>query len=513
MSTPLGSHPMAATSVVLATPPASGAAPRRVRSLLAPLTMAMILAGCASAPTPLQPHAGVSVPEAFSAPAVQVGAQGWTVAPPAEAAPRGAWWLPFADPVLSGLVERADAASPTVQRAAAQVAQARALLRSADAARSVQVGVNAGAMRQAGLTTTGGTTPTTVTSASLAASYEVDLMGRLAGESDAARLDAQAQSALLQSARLLVQADVVQTYLQLRASQSGLALVEQGLEAYRESLRLTERRLAAGDVAELDLARLQAEVSATEAESLALRRQQALLTHALAALVGEPATGFAVPAAPLAVTALPVIPAGVPSAVLARRPDVAAAQASVLAAQARVGVAQAAWFPSLTLTGSAGHASPELSDLFQWSARAWTVNALLSLPLWDGGRRQAQVQGAEARLQAAVADQRAQVLQAFREVEDQLASLQWLQGQAQAQQQAVTAARKATRLSDVRYRNGLVSQLELLDARRTELRNERQALQVRSAQFQGTVALIRALGGGWGADATGVAATPVAQLR
>jgi multidrug efflux system outer membrane protein len=246
--------------------------------------------------------------------------------------------------------------------------------------------------------------------------------------------------------------------------------------------------------------RVQAEVAATEADALALDRARAQLEHALAVLVGAPASGFAL--ADTAWTAgLPVIPPGVPGTVLARRPDVAAAQASLLAAQARVGVAQAAWFPAVTLTGSGGFASPELGDLFKWSARAWGVGALLSLPLFDGGRRDAAVQSAQGRLDEQLAAYRGQVLEAFREVEDQLAGLRLLDEQAQAQARAVEAARRASAISETRYRSGLVSQLELLDARRSELRNRRQALQVRSAQYQATVGLIRALGGGWEAPA------------
>ncbi|MBU2408038.1 MAG: TolC family protein, partial [Gammaproteobacteria bacterium] len=196
-------------------------------------------------------------------------------------------------------------------------------------------------------------------------------------------------------------------------------------------------------------------------------------------------------------TVLPTIPAGVPSTVLARRPDVSAAQKSVLAAQSRVGVAQTAWFPSISLTGAGGYASPELGDLFKWSARSWGIGALLSLPLFDGGRREANVQTASAQLDGALASYREQVLTAFKDVEDQLSSLRILEAQSEVQARAVASSKRATVLSDSRYRNGLVSQLDLLDARRSELRNRRQALQVRSAQYQATVGLIRALGGAW----------------
>lgn len=276
--------------------------------------------------------------------------------------------------------------------------------------------------------------------------------------------------------------------------------MDESLEAYRGTLYLTQRRYQAGDVAELDVARVQTEVAATESEALALERQQAQLRHALAVLVGDVAMGFSLPPAAVE-AALPVIPPGVPSTVLARRHDVSAAQAAVLAAQARVGVAQAAWFPALALTGSAGFASPELCDLFKWSARSWGIGMLLSLPLFDGGQRAAQEEGARARLEGALAAHRGQVLTAFREVEDQLSALRLLAGQAQAQAQAqdraVQSAARAAQLSDSRYRNGLVSQLELLDARRSELRNRRQALQVRTAQYVATLGLVRALGGGW----------------
>lgn len=467
-------------------------APLRLK-LLTPLAAALLLAGCATALPPAVQNAGVPVPAAFSTPQDQAS---WTTAAPAEAQPRGAWWLAFGDAELTRLVERAADANTDVQTAAARLAEARALLRSADAQRMPQVGVGGGVTRQAGANTSNGLQPATLVTAGLNLSYEVDLFGRLSQASQAAQLDAEARAALLQSTRLMVQSDVAQTYLQLRALQTEQQLVQQSLSAYRDTLRLIQRRFDAGDAAELEVVRMQSEVSATESEALALERQQATLSNALAVLVGEVATGFVLPAAQGEVR-LPVIPAGVPGTVLARRPDVSAAQASVLAAQARVGVAQAAWFPAITLTGNGGFASPDLGDLFKWSARSWGLGALLSLPLFDGGQREAQEEGAKARLEAAVAAQRGQVLGAFREVEDQLSSLRLLQGQATVLGQAVQSAERATHLSDVRYRNGLVSQLELLDARRNELRNRRQALQVRTAQYTATIALIRALGGSW----------------
>jgi len=459
-------------------------------SKLIPLVAALMLAGCATAlpDLPSQPEAPAQFKEAGVS---------WTTTPPAQLQDRGTWWTSFNDATLNTLVERAAQNNTGIQEAAARLAQARSLVRSANADRLPQLGVGAGASRQAGAATTGASAPSTLLQAGASLSWEADLFGRLAGARDAAALDAQSREALLQGTRLMVQAETAQAYLQLRALDVERALVRETVAAYADTLRLTERRHQAGDIAELDVVRVQAEVSATEAEALALDRQRATLEHALAVLVGDAASSFALPAGDWS-AGLPSIPAGVPGTVLARRPDVAAAQASLLAAQARVGVAQSAWFPNVSLTADGGFASPELGDLFRWSARAWSVSALLSLPIFDGGRREAGVQGARAQLDGALASYRGQVLVAFKEVEDQLASLRLLQDQSQAQGRAVDAARRATALSDTRYRNGMVSQLELLDARRSELRNRRQALQVRSAQFQATVGLIRALGGGWG---------------
>lgn len=458
--------------------------------LVAPLLAALVLAGCASVPV-AEPHALPATPAAF-----RHGQQDLAPAAVAPAPAQGTWWKSFADPQLDALTEQALAHNTSLQLAAARLAQARALLKSADANRAPQLGANAGASRQGGDAARAAGTAGTVYTAGLSASYEVDVMGRLSKASQAAAQDAKASEALLASARLLVQADVAQTYFALRALDAERALVRETVAAYQDTLKLTERRYAAGDIAELDVVRVRTEVAATESQALSLDRRRAELEHALAVLVGELPSSLTLAEGAWAET-LPVIPAGVPGTVLVRRPDVAAAQSRVAAAQARLGVAQTAWFPSLSLTASAGGASPELSDLFKTSAGLWGVNALLNLPIFDGGRREAGVQSAAAEADAAAAGYREQLLVAFKEVEDQLSGLQLLSAQARVQALAVSSASRALALSDSRYRNGLVSQLELLDARRSELANRRQALQVRAAQYQSTVALIKALGGGW----------------
>jgi multidrug efflux system outer membrane protein len=473
-----------------------------LKTSLIPLVAALVLAGCASTST-FTPAAAPAAPAAFK----EDGGARFTNVGPAEAQPRGAWWAVFADPVLDDLVQRAAASNTDLQQAAARVVAARALLRDAQADLLPQVGAQVGVSRatiQPGLGGAPGQAAN-LGSSGLTASWEPDFFGKLGKTRNAARLDAQASEAALQSTRLVVQSDVAQAYFELRALDAEREIVRQTLAAYADTLRLTERRYAAGDVAELDLARVQAEVAATRSQALALDRERALHEHALALLLGELPTQFSLAPTDWAGT-LPGVPAGIPGTVLARRPDVAAAQLAMQAAEARAGVARLAWFPDVALTANAGYASTDIGDLFKWSARAWGVGALLSLPVFDGGRREAGVQTANAQWDIAAAAYREQVLGAFRDVEDQLASLRLLADQAGAQKVAVDAATRATVLSDTRYRNGLVSQLELLDARRSELANRRVAVQVRAAQYQATVGLIRALGGGWGEGA----ATPTA---
>jgi outer membrane protein, multidrug efflux system len=452
------------------------------------ILLTLLLAGCAASLPKIDAEKLLVIPAEFK--------ENWTIAAPAEAQPRGEWWKAFSDPALDELIARAERSNASIQVAASRLAQARAFVRASDANRSVQVGAGASAERVRGVANGAPGPARSVFGAGVDLGYEVDLFGRLAQATDAAKLDAQAREGLLQSTRLLVQAEVAQAYLALRALDTERALVRSTISAYRETLALTERRWRAGDVAELDVARASTEVAATESEALALDRRRAELEHALAVLVGEVPANFSIEGAEWG-TALPLIPAGVPSSVLTRRPDVSAAQNGMLAAQTRVGVAKAAWFPNLALTASGGYASTELSDLFQWSARAWGIGALLSLPLLDGGRRRAGIESASAELDGAVASYREQILVAFKDVEDQLAALRLLAEQAEAQGRAVSSASRSTALSETRYRNGYVSQLDLLDAQRSELRNRRQALQVRSAQYQSTVALVRALGGSW----------------
>jgi multidrug efflux system outer membrane protein len=296
---------------------------------------------------------------------------------------------------------------------------------------------------------------------------------------------------------------VAQTWFRLRALDAELATVEQTVRLREESVRVTGRRFELGDIGEFDLARAKTELSTARAEAIGLQRRRATAEHALAVLLGKPASLFTAPATPLLDTAaLPLIPAGLPSTLLERRPDIASAQRTMEAANARIGVARAAMFPALSIGANGGGVAGTVADVFKWSSRSWLLGAALSMPLIDGGRNRGNVVRSEAALEEAVGSYRQSVLTAFAEVEDNLAGLRILAGQGAEIEQALVSARRSADLAQKLYDAGRSGYLELLDAQRNLAAVERSAVQLRGDRAVTTVALIRALGGGWDAPRT-----------
>jgi len=471
--------------------------------------MALWLAGCAT--TPAASEAPV-VPAAYATSTAPVEGS-WQPARPAEASARGTWWTSFADPQLDGLQARALQANPSLASAAARVQAARSVLRGAESARWPQLNVQTGAARSRAAPASlglpeGASTPiSTLLQAGLGASYEVDLFNRVGGTINAAQADAGRVDANYRSVLLALQGDVAQTYFALRTLDAEIAQLDATVGLRSENARLIDKRFQAGDVAEFDQARARTELATVQAEAVALRAQRARLDHGLALLLGESPSRFTLAPSPLtdSVT-VPLVPPGVPSELLERRPDVAGAQLAVQAASARVGVARAAWFPALTLTANGGYASSQLEDLFKWSSRAWLASVVLSLPLIDGGRNRAAVQGAEAQLEGVAADYRTVVLSAFADVENQLSDLRSVQEQVVFTDRAVASARRAAQLADKRYRAGEDSYFQLIDTQRNLLTIERQSVKLRGQWASSTVGLIRALGGSW--DRPASPATP-----
>lgn len=463
---------------------------KRSRTFPLFLALAALLAGCA-APLPPAP-AAPPVPATF---AREVDAA---------ASPQAAGWAVFADPALDRLLARAAEGSTSLQQAAARLAQARAAAKAAGAARLPQAGLAAGAARQGGPLINAAGASGNLFELGASVGWELDVAGRLSQAGQAAALDLRAREALLHEARLLLQSELARDYFALRAADQQAALQQADLQALRETLRLVERRRAAGLAPEQEAARARSELGAAEAEALQLGARREALEHAIAYLAGTHAADLRVEVntAPFAT---PTVPAGIPAAVLARRPDVAAAELSLQAARARVGAAGNLWAPDFSLTASGGQASSQLADLLKSAARSWSLGALLALPLFDGGRREARLEASQADLDLAAATWRDKVLGALREVEDQLSALHWLAREAEALAAPQEDARRAAALAQSRYDRGLTSQLEVVDAQAAARRLNHAALRVQVARQQATVALVRALGGGWGPEATRVA--------
>jgi multidrug efflux system outer membrane protein len=478
---------------------------REVPAITTVLT-ALLLTACA-APEFKQPV--IDVPATYKEPqlaVVNVAADGtrWKEAKPAERQPRGDWWLVFNDQGLNELIAEAFRNNANLAVAAARVKQARAIAGIAESDRIPQVGVGVGAQRsrlspqQAGLPQGTPITPITSYQAHLTASYEVDLFGRVSSNVAAARNDAATVQANYRSVLLSLQADVAQTWFRLRATDAELVTVAQTVRLREESVKVNQHRFDLGDIGEFDLSRAKTELATSRAEAIGLQRQRATAEHALAVLLGKPAAHFTAAVYPLLDgAALPVIPAGLPSSLMERRPDIAAAQRAMQASNARIGVARSAMFPALALSAEGGGVSSTFSDALKWSSGSWMLGALLSMPVIDGGRNSANIRRSEAALEESVGQYRQTVLAAFAEVEDNLAGLRILSGQTAQLDDAVVSARRSADLAQKLYDAGRSSYLELLDAQRNLATVERNAVQLRGERAITTVALIRALGGGW----------------
>lgn len=455
------------------------------------LLLSMLLFGCTLGPN-YQPPEPV-MPVAFK----EEGP--WRVAEPRDRIPRGDWWQVFADPGLNALEQRAMADNPGLQIALARVAQARAGLGTSRADLFPQFDFNPSANRSR---TSGGLSPTGVGGTNtfidlpVDLDYEVDLWGRVKRSVEASQAELEAGIAEFHSARLSLQAEVARNWFTLRTLDSELVLLEGTIDLRQENLRLVDSRFRAGETSKLALQRAQTELATARAEVQAIARARAGVEHALAILTGQAPSGFSLARNPLDL-APPVIATGLPSALLERRPDVAAAERRMAAANARIGVAQAAFYPDIQIFGSAGFQSVGTTDILDWDNRIWGLGPSLSLPLFDGGRNRANLQRVEAAWNEVAAAYRQQVLAAIGEVEDGLSSLRYLDRQAGFLQEAVDSSAGAAELSRKRYRAGLVSYIEVVDAERTLLQTQREAVRLLGQQLDSSVFLIKALGGGW----------------
>ena len=445
------------------------------------------LAGCSLAPTLETPEAPV---------ATEWPALGRVVATPEGLSADAPWNAFVGNGPLRRLIDLALDQNRDLRLAALAVVQAQAQydIRRADQLPTV----NAQAI--------GNRQPRADGSGSMSSSYavglavagwELDLFGRVASLKDAAL----AQYLATQEARNAVQtslvAGVTSTWLSLQASEQLLALAQRTLATREESLRLVKLRHDLGVATAIELRQAESLIAAARVAVAQQERQRALDRNALALLVGQPLPDDLLASAATGLQALPDVPAGLPSDLLVRRPDIRQAEHQMQAANAQIGAARAAFLPRITLTASAGMASNSLSGLFQDGNWAWTLSPQALLPIFDAGRNRANLAVTEAGRDIAIAQYEKAIQTAFREVADALASRATLQAQLQAQQAQATAEAERLRLVELRYRQGVASHLEVLDAQRSAFAAQQALAQGQLAQQQNRVQLFRALGGGW----------------
>ncbi|HEX9301773.1 MAG TPA: efflux transporter outer membrane subunit [Casimicrobiaceae bacterium] len=464
-------------------------------------TALLALTACTVGPDYVRPAA--------EAPAAFKEAEGWKPAQPKDQVPRGKWWSVFGDTRLDELEAQVDVSNQNIKLAEARVHQARALTQQARAAFFPTVDASASATRAGGR---GGSSTASGTSVSggavsnfynlaLDANWELDLWGRVRRNVESTEAGTQASIADLEAAKLSAQAELAQDYLLLRVQDAQIDLLATTAAAYEKSLQLTRNQYAAGVVGRGDVVQAETQYKSTQAQVLDARILRAQLEHAIAILIGKPPAEFSI-AATSTDYAFPDIPAGMPSELLERRPDIAAAERRIAAANAQIGVAQAAFFPSLTLSATGGFAASSFAHWLTLPARYWSLGpALLAQTVFDAGLRSAQKEQAIAVYDQTVATYRETVLTGFQEVEDNLAALRILEDEAGVQDDAVKAAREAVTIVNNQYRAGTVNYIAVVVIQAGALSNERTALGIRGRRLAASVALIKALGGGWNATA------------
>ncbi|HEY2990824.1 MAG TPA: efflux transporter outer membrane subunit [Candidatus Binatia bacterium] len=453
------------------------------------------LAACSVGPNYVRPP--VETPSAYKE------AQAWKQAEPRDERPRGNWWEVFNDAQLNALVTQVAITNQTIKAAEARVREARALTRAARAAFFPIVTANASATRSSsrGGTIVGGSVDSSGGvrnnyNVALDVNWEIDLWGRVRRTVEASEATAEASAADLESAKLSAQAQLAEDYFLLRAQDAQIRLLNDTVAAYERSLQLTRNQYAVGVVGRADVAQAETQLKSTQAQAIDAAVQRAQLEHAIAILVGKPPAEFSL-AAETVPTVFPVIPMELPSELLERRPDIAAAERRAAAANAQIGVAESAFFPSLTLSATGGFQSSVLSQLFSLPSRYWSLGPALAQIIFDAGLRRAQTAQAIATYDENVANYRQTVLTGFQQVEDNLAALKILEQEAAVQGEAVKAARESLAIVLNQYRAGTANYLAVVVIQAAALNNERTAISILGRRLTASVALIKALGGGW----------------
>ncbi len=415
-------------------------------------------------------------------------------AQPADMLPRGEWWTSFKDPVLNELMPQVSHGNQSLAMAAAKFRQAQSALTQVSAARLPTLNGSAGATRG---NSSAISNPVSNFNVGVAASWELDVWGRVSRNIEASGASAQAAAADLAATQWSLQAQLASSYAALRVIDAQAALLAQAVESYERSLKLTQNRYAGGVASKIDVVQAETQLHGTRAQLTDTGIQRAQLEHAIAVVIGKAPSSFSLPAQASLVLDLPLVRTGLPSQMLERRPDVAAAERRMAAANAQVGVTEAAFFPSLVLNASAGLRGPSLSDFFNLPTRVWSLGPALAMTIFDAGARKAATEGARASYDQSVASYRGVVLTALQEAEDSIATLRILERESQEQGLAVKAAEKSSELANNQYKAGLVSYLNVVSAQASELSARRTALGLQGQRYAASIALMKALGGVW----------------
>ncbi|MFM2088946.1 MAG: hypothetical protein RLZZ237_3815 [Pseudomonadota bacterium] len=452
-----------------------------------------LLAGCSVSPTYEVPTA--AVPQTFKE------AAGWQPAAPADALERGPWWTLFGDAQLNQLAESIEISNQNVAESIASYEQARALVREQRASLFPTVNLTGSGTRSGNGSGSGngGVGQQSVSNnyrASIGASWEPDVWGKLRAGVTGAEASAAASAADLASARLSAQGELAINYFSLRQTDAQIALLTSTLNGYQRVLDITRNRLNSGIAAKSDLLQAQTQLANAQIDLSASVQQRAQLEHAIAILLGRAPADFSLAVAPWNVV-VPDVPLGVPSTLLERRPDIAAAERRVALANEQIGIARSAYYPSLNLSGSYGGASSKLGDLFNASSSLWSLGLSATQTLFDAGATKASVDAAKAGRDAAVARYRQTVLAAFGAVEDQLSATRALAEQLELRKVASSAADEVEQQMLNRYNAGQVSYTDVVTAQVTALSARRSLVQAQADRQTTAVALIQALGGGW----------------
>lgn len=424
----------------------------------------------------------------------------WRNAAPSDHLSRGSWWSCFHDARLGGLMSQAEAANPSLEAALHRVEEARALARADRAELFPTLGFTGSAKRTRSSGTVQGSSSAgrTITRdrGTFDVGYEPDLWGRVRNQAQAGEASADAEAARHRSVLLSLQGDLATSYFALRAQDAEMEMLKRAIGLRQKALDLARSRFKQGDAAQLDVAQAETELAAAESEAIGLEKRRAELEHAIALLLGRTPSEFSLPSLPLAGTP-PAVPNAVPSDLLERRPDIASAEREMAAQNARIGVARAAVYPSIKIGLNAGLETSFIEQVAKAASKVWGVGPDVQWPLFDAGKRKAETEASEAAYNRTVSEYRATVLDAVREVEDALSGIDVLGRQSAVQDRTVEAAQRTVELAQKRYEAGLVAYFEVLDAQRTLLRAEVDAVRTKGQQFLSTVLLIKALGGGW----------------